>query len=88
MYQWFQIYFSISEEPLLKSNSATPGEFASKASPEEVATATVVVLQSTVPGVVLLSVTASEEEEGVIKHNWNKSYVLTFDHGRVLQIPT
>lgn len=83
------------EGTLLKPNMCTPGQSCKvRASPEEVARATVTALQRTmpaaVPGVVFLSGGQSEEEASVNLNAINayqgkKPWALTFSYGRALQ---
>ncbi|XP_053208730.1 fructose-bisphosphate aldolase-like isoform X2 [Panonychus citri] len=83
------------EGTLLKPNMVTSGQSASaKATPEQVALATVTALQRTVPpampGVVFLSGGQSEEEASVNLNAINKlaakkPWALTFSYGRALQ---
>lgn len=88
-------YNIIWEGMLLKPNMVTPGVSSSqKATPEQIARATVTCLQRTlpaaVPGVVLLSGGQSEEEATVNLNAMNqlqtaKPWALTFSYGRALQ---
>ncbi|KAI1293692.1 Fructose-bisphosphate aldolase A [Halotydeus destructor] len=83
------------EGTLLKPNMVTQGQSAAKkASPQEVARATVTALQRTVPaavpGIVFLSGGQSEEEASVNlnainQYNGKKPWALTFSYGRALQ---
>lgn len=83
------------EGTLLKPNMVCPGsECPTKYSPEDIAFATVTVLQRTVPvavpGVVFLSGGQSEEEASVHLNAINKvpgkkPWALTFSYGRALQ---
>ncbi|XP_022192157.2 fructose-bisphosphate aldolase-like [Nilaparvata lugens] len=80
---------------LLKTNMATPGrDFPRKATPEQVACATVTALLRTVPpalaGIVFLSGGQSEEEATVNLNAINKvqgrtPWTMTFSYGRALQ---
>nr|XP_027195117.1 fructose-bisphosphate aldolase-like isoform X2 [Dermatophagoides pteronyssinus] len=83
------------EGTLLKPNMVTPGQSCSqKASPQEVAQATVTALQRTVPaavpGIVFLSGGQSEEEASVNlnainQYQGKKPWALSFSYGRALQ---
>ncbi|UXI22384.1 ABC transporter [Sarcoptes scabiei] len=83
------------EGTLLKPNMVTPGQSCpQKASPQEIAKATVTALQRTVPaavpGVVFLSGGQSEEEASVNLNAINqfqgkKPWMLSFSYGRALQ---
>ncbi|XP_019872283.1 fructose-bisphosphate aldolase-like [Aethina tumida] len=83
------------EGTLLKPNMVTPGQaFKEKASPEDIALATVTALQRTVPpavpGVTFLSGGQSEEEATINLSAMNaleakKPWALTFSYGRALQ---
>jgi len=83
------------EGTLLKPNMVTQGQSAAKkASPEEVARATVTALQRTVPaavpGIVFLSGGQSEEEasinlNAINQYKGKKPWALTFSFGRALQ---
>ncbi|TPP67816.1 Fructose-bisphosphate aldolase [Fasciola gigantica] len=83
------------EGTLLKPNMVTPGQACTKrASPEEIALATVTALQRTVPaavpGITFLSGGQSEEEAAVNlcainKVAGKKPWKLTFSYGRALQ---
>ncbi|KAJ8916672.1 hypothetical protein NQ315_000317 [Exocentrus adspersus] len=82
------------EGTLLKPNMVTPGQSATKASPADIAIATVTALQrrvpAAVPGITFLSGGQSEEEASVNldamnKYQVKKPWALTFSYGRALQ---
>lgn len=83
------------EGTLLKPNMVTPGQSCpKKASPQEIAGATVTALLRTVPpavpGITFLSGGQSEEEasvnlDAINKFPANKPWALTFSYGRALQ---
>ena len=83
------------EGTLLKPNMVTPGQSCpKKASPQEIAAATVTALLRTVPpavpGITFLSGGQSEEEasvnlDAINKFPANKPWALTFSYGRALQ---
>ena len=83
------------EGTLLKPNMVTPGQSCpNKASPQEIAAATVTALLRTVPpavpGITFLSGGQSEEEasvnlDAINKFPANKPWALTFSYGRALQ---
>ncbi|KAF4532466.1 hypothetical protein B566_EDAN003041 [Ephemera danica] len=83
------------EGTLLKPNMVTPGQSCpNKATPQEIARATVQALQRTVPaavpGVTFLSGGQSEEEasvnlDAINKYQGKKPWALTFSYGRALQ---
>ncbi|XP_015593163.1 fructose-bisphosphate aldolase [Cephus cinctus] len=85
------------EGTLLKPNMVTPGQSAPKATPQEIAAATVTALSRTVPpavtGVTFLSGGQSEEEasvnlDAINKFPGKKPWALTFSYGRALQAST
>lgn len=83
------------EGTLLKPNMVTPGQsHSTKATPQEIAKATVTALQRTVPaavpGVVFLSGGQTEEEatvnlNAINQYDGKKPWKLTFSYGRALQ---
>lgn len=83
------------EGTLLKPNMVTPGQSCPKrATPQEIASATVIALQRTVPpavtGITFLSGGQSEEEasvnlDAINKYPGKKPWALTFSYGRALQ---
>ncbi|XP_057324236.1 fructose-bisphosphate aldolase-like [Microplitis mediator] len=83
------------EGTLLKPNMVTPGQSCTKrATPQEIASATVIALQRTVPpavpGITFLSGGQSEEEasvnlDAINKYPGKKPWALTFSYGRALQ---
>lgn len=83
------------EGTLLKPNMVTPGQSCpKKATPQEIAAATVTALLRTVPpavpGITFLSGGQSEEEasvnlDAINKFPANKPWALTFSYGRALQ---
>ncbi|XP_046611685.1 fructose-bisphosphate aldolase-like isoform X1 [Neodiprion virginianus] len=83
------------EGTLLKPNMVTPGQsYPKKASPQEIAAATVTAFQRTVPvavpGIAFLSGGQSEEDasvnlDAINKYPGKKPWTLTFSYGRALQ---